>query len=132
MLKLTLALSSLKESFKNPFVHYLVKIIKTNQFVLADFETDSIHFELFCSCVIIQTCMHLLGSGNVGTSAVFLVSKVLKHPSLSPGFISFITRYKKKQELLILLPNFILIIITRSKLKQYKIGLFHTTRHMFI
>lgn len=76
----------LKDSPKNTFDHYLVKIIKPRQFVLAEFETDSIHFELFCSGFVIQTCMHLLGSGNVGMSAGFLVSKVLKHLTLSPGF----------------------------------------------
>lgn len=54
---------------------------------MAEFETDSIHFELFSSGFIIQTCMHLWGLGNVGTSAVLLVSKVLKH--LSPGFYFF-------------------------------------------
>lgn len=80
------SLLCLKDSLKNNSAHYLAKIIKTSQCVLAEFDTDSIHFELFLSGFMIQTCMHLLDSGNVGTSAVFLVSKALKLLSLSRGF----------------------------------------------
>lgn len=75
----------LKDFPKNTSDHYLVKIIKPRKFVLAEFETYLIHFELFCSGFIIQTCVHLLGSGNVGMTVGFLVSKVLKHLTLSPG-----------------------------------------------
>lgn len=82
-------LLSLKEILKKPFVHYSVKIIKTSQFILAESETNSTHFELFFSGFIIQTCMNLLGSRNVIMNAMFLVSTVLKHLSLSPGLSFF-------------------------------------------